>query len=207
MSTVKNDTALLRVCRSQPRAKPLSTCSYTAKKPAAAVTLDPRHTASWWSDRCFKTRTVMTGLPLHHMSCKVCEITMIGLYQANNMKIEKKNYWEKTEIDKQWGNTSKRDREIELGSSGSIFPHPFPCPLFLLELRVTGLPRCFRDRVAWRTSRCYGYHSSGWARESPSLQGPPRQRKSIEIRTWGRVHKAVPATQEKKNRKRTVSIK
>lgn len=36
-----------------------------------------------------------------------------------------------------------------------------------------------------------------------SMQGPPRQRKSIEIRTWGRALKAVPAKQE--NKTETVS--
>lgn len=70
--------------RPRPLGKPLS--SYTAMKSAAAVTLDLRHgkTTSRRSDRCFKTQIVLTGLPLHHMSCKVCEtlreIAMIGLY-------------------------------------------------------------------------------------------------------------------------------
>lgn len=82
----------LRDQRPRPLGKPLS--SYTAMKSAAAVTLDLRrvggktknkknHVAER-SDRCFKTQIVLTGLPLHHMSCKVCEtlreIAMIGLY-------------------------------------------------------------------------------------------------------------------------------
>lgn len=60
--------------------------SYRANKSAAAVTLNLRdeNTTPWRSDRCFKTQIVLTGLPLHHMSCKVCEtlreIAMIGLY-------------------------------------------------------------------------------------------------------------------------------
>lgn len=100
----------------------------------------------------------------------------------------------------------ERDRETESDSSGSITPPtPFPasnssvnwgwaaCPFFLLFFLV--------DRVAWRTSRCYGHHSSGWASVGPRMQGPPRQRKSIEIRTRGRALKAVPAKQED-NRKR-----
>lgn len=97
---------------------------------------------------------------------------------------------------REWEKQKERDREIESDSSGSNPPTPLPCPQFLLELRVSGLSWFFVDRVAWRTSRCYGHHSSGWASEGPSLQGPPRQRKSIEIRTWGRALKAVPAKQE-----------
>lgn len=100
----------------------------------------------------------------------------------------------------------ERDRETESDSSGSITPPtPFPCSHFLCELRVSGLSFfCLLflvDRVAWRTSRCYGHHSSGWASVGPQMQGPPQQRKSIEIRTRGRALKAVPAKQED-NRKR-----
>lgn len=70
--------------RPHPTVKPLN--SYTAMKSAAAGTLDPRrgNTASWRRDRCFRIQIVLTRLPLHHMSCKVCEtlreIAMIGLY-------------------------------------------------------------------------------------------------------------------------------
>lgn len=84
LSTVKTDIALPHNQRPLPLVKPLS--SYTAMKSAAAVTLDLRdgNTTPWRSDRCFKTQIVLTGLPLHHMSCKVCEtlreIAMIGLY-------------------------------------------------------------------------------------------------------------------------------
>lgn len=102
---------------------------------------------------------------------------------------------------REWEKEKERDREIESDSSGSIPPTPLPCPQFLLELRVSGLSCFFVDRVAWRTSRCYGHHSSGWASVGPSLQGPPRQRKSIEIRTWGRALKAVPAKQENNTEK------
>lgn len=101
----------------------------------------------------------------------------------------------------------ERDREIESDSSGSIPPTPFPCPQFFLELRVSGLSWFFVDRVAWRTSRCYGHHSSGWASVGPSLQGPPRQRKSIEIRTWGRALKAVPAKQKNNTKKLFITKK
>lgn len=101
----------------------------------------------------------------------------------------------------------ERDRETESDSSGSITPptpfSPPPIPLRTEgERLVLFLNSSFLvDRVAWRTSRCYGHHSSGWASVGPRMQGPPRQRKSIEIRTRGRALEAVPAKQED-NRKR-----
>lgn len=55
-------------------------------KLAAAVTLNLRdeNTTPWRSDRSLRTQIVLTGLPLYHMSCKVCEplgvMTVIGLY-------------------------------------------------------------------------------------------------------------------------------
>lgn len=72
----------------------------------------------------------------------------------------------------------------------------FPTPLPPIPPRAEGecLVLIILWTVAWRTSRCYGHHSSGWASEGPLLQGPPRKRKSIEIRAWGRVLKAVPCT-------------
>lgn len=101
----------------------------------------------------------------------------------------------------------ERDRETESDSSGSITPPPpFPTPNSSSNWGWAACPFFFSsfflvDRVAWRTSRCYGHHSSGWASVGPQMQGPPRQRKSIEIRTRGRALKAVPAKQED-NRKR-----
>lgn len=70
-----------------------------AIKSVAAVTLDLRegNATLWRSDRCFETRVVLTRLPLHHMSCKVCEtlkeIAMFGLYKANGTKRTKKTLW------------------------------------------------------------------------------------------------------------------
>lgn len=104
----------------------------------------------------------------------------------------------------------ERDREIESDSSGSTPPtHTFPPASFFIPPGAEGerlVLIFFVDRVAWRTSRCYGHHSSGRASVGPSLQGPPRQRKSIEIRTWGRALKAVPAKQENMEKMQSASF-
>lgn len=93
---------------------------------------------------------------------------------------------------REWEKEKKRDRGIISDSSCSMSPTPLPPS----RPRVEGerLVLIILWTVAWRTSRCYEHHSSGWASEGPLLQGPPRKRKSIEIRAWGRALKAMPSS-------------
>lgn len=132
----------------------------------------------------FRTITVWTRLPTAHTSCKVWP------WKGSRKQMRKNHRRRETDRERQ-----------NLIARAQYPPTPVPGPQFFVELRVSGLSWFFVDRrrVAWRTSRCYGHHSSGWASKGPLLQGPPRQRKSIEIRTKGEGTLSCACGQKKRD--------
>lgn len=93
--------------RSLTRAKALSSTSYTTMESATEVTLNLRFGNA---SQSFPILFIWTGLPLHHMSCKVCETIReadgIRLFEVNQI-----NSQEKT--DKWWESERRRNRETE----------------------------------------------------------------------------------------------
>lgn len=81
--------------RSLSRAKAHSSTSYTAMESATEVTLNLRFGNA---SQSFPILVIWTGLPLHQMSCKVCETIReadgIGLSEVNQINTrEKTDKW------------------------------------------------------------------------------------------------------------------